>query len=137
VSTPWFAFLFRHQRIDWVHIPRKDKKGGSNGETGFPSNSEPIYTFGDLIRSMKEMFNAIIGSKTEFFISTKEQFYFPSPYKMPDYFNNQERILDNVKFNTDEMVSNYNIYWALDIQDQNTFMLLTEGFFAIKVQSVR
>jgi hypothetical protein len=24
---------------------------------------------------------------------------------MPDYFNNQERILDNVKFNTDEMVS--------------------------------
>jgi hypothetical protein len=25
-STPWFAFLFRHQRIDWVHIPRKDKK---------------------------------------------------------------------------------------------------------------
>jgi hypothetical protein len=47
--------LFRHQRIDWVHIPRKDKKGGSNGETGFPSNSEPIYTFGDLIRS-KEMF---------------------------------------------------------------------------------
>jgi hypothetical protein len=29
------------------------------------------------------------------------------------------------------MVSNYNIYWALDIQDQNTLMLLTEGFFAI------
>jgi hypothetical protein len=26
------------------------------------------------------------------------------------------------------MVSNYNIYWALDIQDQNTLMLLTEGF---------
>jgi hypothetical protein len=122
--------LFRHQRIDWVHIPRKDKKGGSNGETGFPSNSEPIYTFGDLIRSMKEMFNAD-GSKTEFFISTKDSFIFPSPYKMPDYFNNQERILDNVKFNTDEMVSNYNIYWALDIQDQNTLVVDGRVFQAI------
>jgi hypothetical protein len=103
--------LFRHQRIDWVHIPRKDKKGGSNGETGFPSNSEPIYTFGDLIRSMKEMFNADYRIKDGiFFLNEKTVLFFPSPYKMPDYFNNQERILDNVKFNTDEMVSNYNIY---------------------------
>ena len=39
---------------------------------------------------------------------------------MPNFFNDQERILDRVKFNTDEMVSNYNIYWALDVQDQNT-----------------
>jgi hypothetical protein len=51
-------FFIPIKELDWVHIPRKDKKGGSNGETGFPSNSEPIYTFGDLIRSMKEMFNA-------------------------------------------------------------------------------
>jgi hypothetical protein len=109
------------KELDWVHIPRKDKKGGSNGETGFPSNSEPIYTFGDLIRSMKEMFNADYRIKDGiFYFQRKDSFIFPSPYKMPDYFNNQERILDNVKFNTDEMVSNYNIYWALDIQDQNT-----------------
>jgi hypothetical protein len=69
--------LFRHQRIDWVHIPRKDKKGGSNGETGFPSNSEPIYTFGDLIRSMKEMFNADYRIKDGiFYFNEKTVFIF-------------------------------------------------------------
>lgn len=107
--------------LDWVHIPRKDKKGGSNGENGFPSNSEPIYTFGDLIRVTKEMFNAdfrIVNGT--FYFQRIDKFIFPSPYQMPSFFNDQERILDGVKFNTNEMVSNYNIYWALDIQDQNT-----------------
>jgi len=107
--------------LDWVHIPRKDKKGGSSGERGFPSNSEPIYTFGDLIRVTKEMFNADYRiTNGRFYFQRKDKFVFPSPYKIPSYFNNQERLLDGVKFNTDEMVSNYNIYWALDIQDQNT-----------------
>jgi hypothetical protein len=107
--------------LDWVHIPRKDKKGGSSGESGFPSNSEPIYTFGDLIRVTKEMFNADYRINNGVFtFQRKDKFIFPSPYQMPSFFNNQERILDGVQFNTDEMVSNYNIYWALDIQDQNT-----------------
>lgn len=107
--------------LNWVHIPRKDKKGGSKGETGFPTNSEPIYTFGDLIRQMKEHFNADFRIINDvFFFERKDKFKFPSPYKMPSFFNDQERILDNVKFNTDEIVSNYNIYYALDVQDQNT-----------------
>lgn len=107
--------------LDWVHIPRKTAEGGSKNETGFPSNSEPIYVFGDFIRTMKEMFNADYRIKNNTFIfKRKDKFKDPSPYKMPNFFNDQERILDRVKFNTDEMVSNYNIYWALDVQDQNT-----------------
>tara|TARA_R110000851_G_scaffold108617_1_gene230028 strand:- start:12423 stop:14177 length:1755 start_codon:yes stop_codon:yes gene_type:complete len=107
--------------LSWIHIPRKTAKGGSSGETGFPSNSEPIYTFGDLIRTMKEMFNADyrIENNTLIF-KRKDKFEFPSTYEMPDFFNDQERILDVNSFNTDEIISNYNINYSLDIQDQNT-----------------
>ena len=104
-----------------VHIPRKDKQGGSNNERGFPSNTEPIYTFGDLIREMKKMFNADYRIKDNIFIfERRDHFDFPSPYQMPNFFNDQERILDQYKWNTEEMVANYNINWSLDIQDQNT-----------------
>ena len=44
--------------LDWVMIPRKTKKGGEEGETGFPTNSGPVYSFGDMIRTLKQMFNA-------------------------------------------------------------------------------
>ena len=54
--------------LDWVHIPRKTAEGGSKNETGFPSNSEPIYVFGDFIRTMKEMFNADYRIKNNTFI---------------------------------------------------------------------
>lgn len=107
--------------LAWVHIPQKSKKGGSSGETGFPTNTESIYTFGGFIRVMKEMFNADFRiSNGVFYFDRRDKFIVPSGYQMPSYFNNQDRILDNVKFNTDEIISNYNINWAYDIQDQNT-----------------
>lgn len=112
--------------LDWVHIPRKDKKGsvnssGSTNETGFPTNTEPIYVFGDLIRTLNDMFNSDYRIKDGvFMMDRKDKFKFPSSYQMPNFFNDQERVLDQFKLNTDEMVSNYNIYYAYDIQDQNT-----------------
>lgn len=107
--------------LNWVHIPRKSKKGGSSGETGFPSNSEPIYLFGDLIRTLKEMFNADFRIKDgTFYLQRIDNFQFPSSYALPKYFNNQDRLLQQYKLNTNEIISNYNIYWSLDIQDQNT-----------------
>lgn len=115
------AFYTDIPELDWVHIPRKDKKGGTSGETGFPTNTEPIYTFGDLIRTMKEMFNADYRIKNNiFYFQRKDKFEFPSSYQLPAFFNNQERLLQSFQLNTEEMVSNYNIYWSLDIQDQNT-----------------
>jgi len=107
--------------LTWVHIPQKTYKGGSSGETGFPTNSETIYTFGGFIRTMKEMFNADFRiSNGVFYFDRRDRFIIPSGYQIPSFFQNQERILDGVKFNTDEIVSNYNINWAYDIQDQNT-----------------
>jgi len=107
--------------LNWVHIPRKSKKGGSSGERGFPTNSEPIYLFGDLIRTMKEMFNADFRIKDgTFYLQRRDNFQFPSSYQIPSYFNDQERLHQKYKLNTNEIISNYNIYWTLDVQDQNT-----------------
>lgn len=107
--------------LNTVHVPIKDKKGGSSGETGYPSNSGPIYLFGDFIRVLKEKYNADFRITDDvFYFERRDSFEVPSSYKLPNFFNDQDRLLDSVKFNTDEMLSNYNIYWRYDIQDQNT-----------------
>lgn len=106
---------------NWYHIPRKDKKGGESGERGFPSLSEPIYTFGDLIRVMKRMWNADFRIHDGvFYFERRDQFRVVGGYVLPSYYNNQERLLQQAKFNTNEIVANYNIFWNFDIQDQNT-----------------
>lgn len=106
--------------LEWVHVPRKTAKG-EDADRGFPTNSEPIYTFGDLIRETKKWFNADYRIVNNVFIfKRKDQFRFPSSYKMPKIFNDQERLLEVNGFNTGEMVANYNIYYSLDVQDQNT-----------------
>jgi hypothetical protein len=107
--------------LSWVHIPSKNKRGGESGETGFPSNTGPIYTFGDLIRVTKEMFNADFRIENNTFIfRRRDGFQVPSTYQIPNFFNDQDRLLDVNGFNTDELVANYNIAWSLDLQDQNT-----------------
>lgn len=104
-----------------VHIPPKDRKGGDAGETGFPSTSSAIYTFGDLIRVMKERHNADYRIQDGiFYFERRDSFDTPSIYQMPDYFEDQDRLLDKFKYNTSEMVSNYNITYEYDTQDQNT-----------------
>jgi len=107
--------------LDSVHLPVKSKKGGSKGETGFPTIDEPISGFGDLIRTMKLMFNADykIYNNT-FYFQRRDKFALPVSYKMPSYFVDQQRKLDPHGFNTDEMVGNYTIIYLYDVQDQNT-----------------
>lgn len=107
--------------LDWTYIPRKDKKGGENGEVGFPINEGTMYTFGDTIREVKKMFNAehVIENST-LRIERKDKFETDSTFIIPSFFSNQERLLDVNGFNTEEMVANYNITFAQDTQDQNT-----------------
>jgi hypothetical protein len=107
--------------LEWVYIPSKNYKGGDKGEVGHPSNTDAIYTFGDLIREFKKVFNAdfrIINGT--FIFERKDSFEKPTNYKIPNYFSDQEGLLDTFKLNTDEMIANYNINWAFDSQDQNT-----------------
>lgn len=104
-----------------VYIPPKDRKGGEDGERGFPHVGDAIYTFGDLIRHLKEKYNADYRIINNVFIfERKDAFLAPSSYQMPNYFNAQERILDKYSFNTNEMLANYNVLYEYDIQDQNT-----------------
>ena len=115
------TFVSSISDLDTVHIPRKDKPGGSSGETGFPTNSGPIYLFGDFIRIMKEKYNADYRINNGIFnFERRDAFEIPSSYQIPDFFNDQERLLDEVRYNTNEMLANYNIFWQYDIQDQNT-----------------
>lgn len=105
---------------DWVCIPTKEKPG-RNGDTGYPNNTDPTYTFGDLIRVFKRMFNADYRIKDGiFYFERKDQFELASTYQLPSYFNDQERLLTSFSLNTDEIIANYNINWAYDVQDQNT-----------------
>ena len=126
--------------LDIVHIPRKDKRGGEDGESGFPTNSGPMYTFGDFIVTMRQMFNAeykITNGVLRF--ERKDNFDRPGRYSIPSYFQDQERLLDVYTFNTEEMVSNYNIFFQYDVQDQNTiddqtgrvFQAITEPVFTV------
>lgn len=104
-----------------VYLPQKDKKGGSSGETGHPSNTDPIYTFGDLIRVAKLTYNAdykITDGVLKF--ERKDYWQQNSGLVLPDIFNNQERLLKQSVPNTLEFVANYNINLGYDIQDQNT-----------------
>lgn len=106
---------------DWVYIPQKDKKGGENGESGYPTNSDPIYTFGDCIRVYKQMFNAEYKIVNGVFIFERADFWQQnSGVVLPSIFNDQERLLERFNPNTSEFISNYNIHWAYDVQDQNT-----------------
>lgn len=108
-------------RKNWIHIPRKDKKGGENGEKGFPENGGSIYTFGDFIRVMKEKYHADFRIIDGVFIFERSDFFeITGGFQLPAYFNNQERLLHQFQLNTNEIVSNYNILWQYDTQDQNT-----------------
>lgn len=105
---------------DWVYIPSKDRKGDS-GDKGHPINSDPIYTFGDCIRIFKEKFNADYRIKNGiFYFERKDSFEVVSSYQIPNFFSDQERLLDRISFNANEIISNYNIFWQYDVQDQNT-----------------
>lgn len=104
-----------------VYIPHKDKKGGSSGETGHPTNTDPIYNFGDLIRVCKLVYNAdykIVDNVFKF--ERRDYWQQNSGLVLPDIFNDQERLLNRSIPNTSEFVANYNIHLAYDVQDQNT-----------------
>lgn len=113
--------ILQNEIPNWVYIPSKDRKGGENGEFGYPRNSDAIYTAGDFIRTLKSMFNADYRIKDGvFYFERRDNFDTGTVYQMPDVIFDQERLLDKYSFNTNEIMSNYNILWAYDVQDQNT-----------------
>jgi hypothetical protein len=110
---------------DWVIIPQKFAKGGepANGEkeTGYPTNSDPVYTFGDLIRVVSKWFNAdykIIDGV--FYFEQERSFKINAQYVIPQTYTDQEKLQNHLGFNTNELKSNYMVRYEFDLQDQNT-----------------
>ena len=115
---------FLDDRSNWVLIPSKNHKGGEpqqGTERGHPNNTDSVYTFGNMIRTLKDMFNADINlTEDTLEFERWDKFNSSSGYVIPDTFTDQENAKDDINWNTDELTSNYNINWAYDIQDQNT-----------------
>lgn len=113
----------------WVLLPSKNHRGGEKPtgadaswrETGVPSQQDATDTFAGVIRTFKEMFNADFQLKDGKFIFERRDFFIKSTgYVIPDTFIDQEKLIDNNTFNTDELKSSYNINWSFDSQDLNT-----------------
>ena len=85
-------------------------KASSNSQVGYPDG-----TFGDLLRSMKVMFNGkIMIINGVLHIERKDFVFNNSNYIIPDVRN------DYYSYNTDELKSNYLIEFQVDSNDKNT-----------------
>jgi hypothetical protein len=124
---------------DWCVIPSKFAKGGEppkgEKETGYPTNSDSIYTFGDLIRVCSIWFNADYKIINGVFYFEQERYFDNlAQYVIPSTYTDQEKLQNHLGFNTNELKSNFLVKYEFDIQDQNTlenqegrvFQLITE-----------
>ena len=105
-------------------IPSKSEKGSlirSKIQSGVPERGDAIYTFGDLINVFSEYFNAdfrVTGSVVQF--ERRDYWRGTSNYVIDDNLEDQERRLRVKKINTNEMISEYNINYSIDLMDINT-----------------
>lgn len=105
---------------DEVVIPSKDRKGG-DGDTGHPTNIDPIYTFGDCIRVFMARHNAEYKIIDGVFIFERKDYWQNlNGEVLPAVFTDQKRLLNSFVPNTQEFKANYNIHYQYDTQDQNT-----------------
>lgn len=124
-----FSSTLLNDRRNWVVIPSKGHKGGEKPEgfkgswieMGVPGQNDGMDTFGDLIRFWKDAFNADFKIIDNVFHFERADFWDNiGSYSLADVFTDQEALLDRYKPNTNEIIANYNINWAYDVQDQNT-----------------
>lgn len=128
-----FGLTFQSTLINkynnWVLLPTKDHKGGAKpegftgtwNEVGYPTINDNIDNFEQLILFFRQMFLADFKIQGNTFIfETVSTFKSQGTWNIPDVFNNQETLEDEVSFNTDEAVSNYIVRYASDSQDLNT-----------------
>lgn len=114
---------------DWVYVP-ESITNNKNRHLGFPPNTSAYYTFGDFIRRMQDDFNADFRIRNGIlYIERRDYFDEYNSFTIPDFFTNQERLLDVDYLNTNEMIANYNINFAYDTQDLNTMYNQTGRVF--------
>tara|TARA_R110000744_G_scaffold179347_4_gene298357 strand:- start:650 stop:2431 length:1782 start_codon:yes stop_codon:yes gene_type:complete len=115
-------------------MPSKYEAGTRLGNgTGHPNAKSSIYTFGDLIRVFKTVFNADIKINNGILRFERwDRFNSTSAYTMPNVETNQSDRLSELQYNTEELVSNYLISMQTDVQDQNTL----DNFLGTNYQAI-
>ena len=126
---------------DFVLIPSKSHKGGEpqSGffELGCPTLNDATDKIGDLIRVFNKIFNADFLINGNIFIyERKSYFQQTSSYILPDIWDDQTLQVDVIRPNANEVVSNYNINWAYDVQDQNTLDNQTGRIFQVTLEPI-
>lgn len=118
-----------------VIIPSKDRKGvtgGNGGQTGYPNPRDGIHGFGDFIRRMQEYFNADFRIVDGVFRFERVDFWEQtSNFVIKDFFSLQDKLLNKHNLNTKDFISNYNINYDFDRQDQNTLDDVTGQVFQV------
>ena len=111
---------------DRVIVPTLSQKGPlfprPNIEVNaFPKAGSAIDNFADFIGVMMQMFNAdfrITDGVLRF--EQKEYWKQKSQYTIPSTFIDQDNLSNPYKYNSSEIVSNYNISYLFDSSDENT-----------------
>lgn len=87
------------------------------GETGFPTNKGGLYTYFEML----EFFETFINGKTvvkngKIIIERRDFFDNPSGYVLPDV------LLDEFRYNAEEIQANLNIQFLIDEKDDTTLL---------------
>ena len=111
---------------DRIVIPTLSKKGplspnANKDVNGLPEAGGALDNFADFIGVMLRMFNADFRiSNGVFRFEHKEYWQQKSRYIIPDTFISQDTKSNPYKYNTSDIVANYNISYLFDTADQNT-----------------
>jgi len=111
---------------DRVIVPALSQKGPlfprPNAEVNaLPKAGSAIDNFADFIGVMMQMFNADFRIKDGVLrFEQKEYWKQKSQYTIPSTFIDQDNLSNPYKYNSSEIVSNYNISYLFDSSDENT-----------------
>ena len=139
------GYTFKSSLIDSIGdiaiLPTLEKKGplafiASSKRNGLPRSGSPVDNFADFINVMLTTFNADFRiSNGEFRLEQKEYWQNTSSYTIPSTFIEQDGLSSPYRYNTSDIVSNYNISYLYDVQDENT--LDNEGRVFQAITSVK
>ena len=119
-----------------VYIPSKVEKGTlfvSNFQSGTPDANDTGYFFGEMFDLMRRQFNAnykIVNGTLR--LERWDYWRQSGNYQFPNSYENQDRKLSEVSFNTNELKSGYFVAFSTDAEDKNTL----DNFYGTNIDAI-
>ncbi len=89
------------------------------GETGFPTNKGGLYTYFDMLQFFKQLINGkLVVRDNKIIIERRDFFDKPTSFVLPS----ARVILDESRFNAEEIQANLNIQFLIDEKDDTTLI---------------